>query len=557
MALNAISNWSKKTRILFWIGSTILILLIILAGLSIYLERALPEKLQAQINEKSGGLYRLSFREFRISLWRGAASMQGAVLAVDTAVFRQLPDSAQSASLITARVNRVQLSGFKVLRYVFSKKIALSEIRIDTPRVQIIRMRKETEKEEGGKESLYAQLPEAVQDARIGKLDIRGIDFRTVEKAQLRQGLGYLRRLSVLADDIRLTEEALDDSTRLWSAASLRIYGTGLSYYSPDGLYQYEISQLEAASDKGLLDIDSLHVRPRYPEREFARKLYYKGDRFDVRVAKIRLSGTDLKNLQKENRVLSRLLEIESPQIKVFNDKSRPEIKKIASDNFPALAFQRLPLSLSIDSLLVKEGNVYYREFNPKSRKIGTVSFEALNGTFSNVSNDPIVLKKNAWISSKIQAKFLGAPKLDVEIKWNMLDSAGAFTYAGTLQGVKAGYLNRLLEPIALVRAEEGQIDGVNFRVSANRFGAQVYTKLLYHDLKVAVLNESDGSLEKKGLFSLFVNWVAVKKSNPRKSGEEPVVAQISYEHPQDRSFFNLMWKALFNGFKENLGVPI
>jgi hypothetical protein len=79
--------------------------------------------------------------------------------------------------------------------------------------------------------------------------------------------------------------------------------------------------------------------------------------------------------------------------------------------------------------------------------------------------------------------------------------------------------------------------------------------KMLYEDLKVALLEKDKGAteLDKKSLMSFLANFV-IKNDNPR-GNEDPRIAQVHWERDPNRSLFNLCWKSLFKGIKETVGV--
>ena len=79
--------------------------------------------------------------------------------------------------------------------------------------------------------------------------------------------------------------------------------------------------------------------------------------------------------------------------------------------------------------------------------------------------------------------------------------------------------------------------------------------KMLYDDLKVAVLEKDKGEteLDKKFLTSLLANFV-IKNSNP-KEGDAVREEQVQYSRNTNRSLFNLCWKTLFTGIRQTVGI--
>jgi hypothetical protein len=77
----------------------------------------------------------------------------------------------------------------------------------------------------------------------------------------------------------------------------------------------------------------------------------------------------------------------------------------------------------------------------------------------------------------------------------------------------------------------------------------------MYSDLKVNLLEENaEGKKEKKGFLSFLANTILIKNDNPSK-GDPVRVANITFERVPQASFFNLMWKSVFLGIREAVGI--
>ena len=82
--------------------------------------------------------------------------------------------------------------------------------------------------------------------------------------------------------------------------------------------------------------------------------------------------------------------------------------------------------------------------------------------------------------------------------------------------------------------------------------------QLYYNKLKVKLLKEGeDGKpAQKKGLLSFLANTLIIKDANPSK-GDAVRTAKIHFERPAGASFFNLLWKSVFVGMRETVGLGI
>src|SRR5690606_14262808 len=175
-------------------------------------------------------------------------------------------------------------------------------------------------------------------------------------------------------------------------------------------------------------------------------------------------------------------------------------------------------------------------------------------GRIFNATNDQSRLAKNKFIDAHMQTSFMGKGDLNVHIKFDMLDEMGAFQYTGSLGNMPLQALNPVSKPLANVSLNSGEINKVDFTVKANLKGGGGKVTVAYNDLKVVLLKKDDekNTFKRRGLISLLANALIIKEDDPSK-GESIRVTNPYYERPSDASFFNLMWKVIFFGFRETV----
>jgi hypothetical protein len=544
---------NAKYKVFFWFGSLAFFLIISLIIAAYVLQSRVPALIKNTVQEKSSGVYELTFDSMKISLLKGYVKLSNIKLIPDTNMYDKMQKGKKASHLYQVEVESIDIADLNMLDFLLRKKFKVRSISILKPQITALRMTKEVKDE--NKEKLIDQLPTVFQISNINKLHIEGLSYRSVGlKDYQKNSSGKLAGINIEFTDIRIGSS--EDSSRFMCTENIRLYGKKIIYRTHDNLYTLRASNVELSTKEKQLEIDTFSVIPDYTEREFSLKLPFKQDRYDMIYPKIVVRNIDFNYLEKYGRLPVQVVEITDAVIRIFANKGMKEKRTIASDNFPALAFQRLSLPLTIDTIRIMRTDIYYKELNPKSQRAGTVLFSKLTGELTNVSNDSIQLKKNNWISSHFTTRFLGKPILSLSLNFNMTSKEGQFNYKGSLTGAPASFYNQLLIPIALAKAEKGFIRKVKFNVNADRYQARVMTELLYNDLKVAVLEANSGEIQKKGFLSLFVNWIAVKSDNPSKKDEKPRIATLIYKHPQEKTFFNLMWKSVYAGFKVNLGLP-
>lgn len=159
-------------------------------------------------------------------------------------------------------------------------------------------------------------------------------------------------------------------------------------------------------------------------------------------------------------------------------------------------------------------------------------------------------------MTADLTSYVMGEGKLDVNFKFDLNAKDGAFAYHGALVDMDGKALNRITKPLAMVRINSGHIDKLEFDIDANDRLATGKVNFAYKDLSVALLKKIKGEnrLVKQGLISFLANALVINSDNPNAQGVL-VTAPISRKRVETASFFNFIWKTLFDGVKYSIGL--
>ncbi len=215
----------------------------------------------------------------------------------------------------------------------------------------------------------------------------------------------------------------------------------------------------------------------------------------------------------------------------------------------------KVPFPLLIKNIVVTNSFIEYKERNAKSRKAGAVQFYNVAIHISPVTNIGSILEKDDRCVLNFQSKFLNQAPLQANLTMFLRNRSGKFGIKGSLGKIHTSYLNALTEPMALAKLESGTIRQMNFDFTGDDLQCQGKLQLLYDDLKISLLkkDKTDSGYSKKVLPSFAANMV-IKNENPSK-GEPPRVADPEFKRVIYKSFFNLLWKTIFIGVKESVGM--
>lgn len=552
-----------KKKIWKWFAAIVILLLLIAGGVALYFSAKWKPVLTAKIKEVvydgSKHLYQIDFKDISINLLSGSVTVDSISLRPDTAVFnaRKVAGTAPT-HLFSIRLAKLQLRSISLLKVYFDKEIEMNDIILDHPSINMI-YNKVYKKPDTSTDhrTLYQRISKTLKSVHINAIKIENADFDYVSGANGRI-LNSVKRLNVQVKDLLLNENSGADSTRFYYTKDVSFELSGYSSLSKNKMYTTKIDTIRGSARRKTISIKGLKMIPMYPDLTFSRMLKVQKDRYDLNFPQIYLRDVDFIQLNTDGILHAGALKISDGVAKVFMNRELPGQDIDKSKNFPHMALRKLPIQTTLDTLILKRVSVAYTEYNPITQKRGTVHIDELNGRIMNVTNDSVSLLKNHYAVAYLKAFMIKAVTLNIRIKFDLIAKNAAFNFKGNIGPMDMVKLNPLSKALGLVEIEKGSIQHIDFEANANAAGSTGIMHMYYQGLKVALLKEGeDGApAKKKGLLSFLANTLIVKDANPTK-GDAVRTAKINFQRPRGASFFNLLWKSVFVGIRETVGLGI
>ncbi len=323
-----------------------------------------------------------------------------------------------------------------------------------------------------------------------------------------------------------------------------------LSLESKDKTYHFNFDGISINSLQQSLHVHSFKIIPFTSEKKFADAFHFQKDRYDLS-----LTGLDLKNINM-NSLLDKKIEasefvIDNADAKISRDMHKPLQHKSKVGNYPSQMLMNLDVPVDIKKVAIRNANIEYRENEKASDSIGVIKFT--NGSFdiSNVTNISEAIQKDNKLNIAFEANALSAIPLKGNFKFVLGSKDGNFFVNAHGKAFDAKVLNKVSIPMALVKINSGKINSLDFHFTGNNKKASGSFLMNYEDMKIDVLKRDDDSkkIKKRGLLSFAANLLVQNKNSGNSFKAE-------YDRNIYKSFFNLVWKTIFAGMKETLGVP-
>jgi hypothetical protein len=237
--------------------------------------------------------------------------------------------------------------------------------------------------------------------------------------------------------------------------------------------------------------------------------------------------------------------------VKIYHDLHKPLQPKSKIGNYPSQMLMQFDHPINISLIKVKNAFIEYRENESVSDSVGVVKFTNTNLNISNVTNIPEAIQKNNELNISFDTRALSSIPLKGNFKFLLGNKNGDFLVNAHVKAFDARTLNKVSIPMALVKMNSGKINSIDFHINGNNTIARGSFLMNYDGMKIDILKRDKDTkkIKKRGLISLAAN--AIVNNNNSGIAVKPESKRNIY-----KSFFNLVWKNIFAGMKETLGVP-
>ncbi|RWU06369.1 AsmA family protein [Pedobacter chitinilyticus] len=549
----------RKRKFWYWtggiVGAIIILLGIAALVLSAKWKPTLTTKIKDGVKEASKGLYHVDFKDIHLNLLTGTAVLDSISLIPDTNVFNQLRANKEAPThLFKIKLAHLKISRVGVLTAYFKKKVALKAIILDKPSIDMIYHKVSKRRDAAKKEqTLYELISKSLKSISIGQIKVQDADF---DYYNGKQKLNAVKHLSINVKDVLIDSLSQFDTTRVFHSKNIGFELLGYQSVTKDKMYTLKLDTIRGSVTGKDLEIRGFKMVPMHPKLAFSRKYSAQKDRYDLSFQKISLAGIDYVGLNNNGELYVKEVNLGPAKVDVFMNRELPPPNIDKARNFPHVALRRLPISTVVERLKIAKVDVAYGEYNPKTKEIGTIKLSGLNGTVSNLTNDSARLSSQNHAYADLTTYVMGVAQMNVKIDFNLTAKNAAFQYKGTVKGFDLKALNAISKPLGQIAIESGKVTSAYFDVSTNSSGSKGVVNFFYTDLKIKMLGEDeDGKEKKKGLLSFLANTILIKDDNI--PGEKARKVTVIHERVPQASFFNLMWKTVFKGMREAVGIGI
>ncbi|RFS22509.1 hypothetical protein DVR12_11950 [Chitinophaga silvatica] len=516
----------------------------------------LKKELPAYVSAISDSLYDVRFQNLKLDVLSGSVLVEHLRMAPDTLVYQRLKGELRAPeNLYVVEIDKLELKYFKLLKYFIGKKLSAGEIVVSGSRVEV--EQNQTTIDTTAPKTAYQQITRSIKSLYIGNINLDSIAIKYVFiKKDSSRIIHQFRNLKMNINDLLIDSVALKDPTRFLYARNYEIGMKDYTHKSKDSLYTVYAKKIKYDAANRTFHIGQFQIEPRYDKDEFQKINGVQKDLYDIVFNDISIKELNPMLLLQEQQIWAERVDIGGGRFNIYRDRSLPEEPGNKLGKAPQQQLEKITIPFNFDTLVGNNVSIQYAEKNPATQQTGVINFRNIHGVFTNLTNIDSIIAQNNHLIANLDAIFMQSGKLRAKFDFILNDKTARFSVTGKLNNMNGKDLNVATKALAMLEIRSCDLQELDFNIKGDERKATGNMRLLYKNLRIAVLQQDKEHKEykRRGLLSFVANIMVIKDSNP-SPGDKERVATMNHNRDIHKSFFNLVWKTLFDGTKEIVGV--
>jgi hypothetical protein len=474
---------------------------------------------------------------------------------------KRQPGEQANRNLFDISARKFRIGGFDILEAYETGQFIMEGMVLTAPEVAILqdknvpeRPAREAELANG---EAMEQVAELIDAFRVGRIEVNEGTFTLQVLTDTIMTAHNLERVSVAIERFRLVDLEANDPLDMFEAEEIGVLVQDYRYILPDSLYALGVKEIRTTLRDPTLTIDSLRLVPLFKKEEYADRLQYAADRFDILVPGIQLQDINMRALFNNQDLIISRVQITDGQVDIYRDnrvQQDPDRRPKTLQNM----LRRVENYVKIDTIAIENAQITYSEIPPAGNEPAVLALNDIQMEISNVTNDSLLILHNPRTVIHASTQLMGASKLQVDFIFQLDHPEDLYTYEGTLDPMDFKSFNPLFEKMMFVRMEDGQINHIEFSVKATAHLAEGQMRFYYNDLEVRLIDkdnpENPGFVRRAGTW--LINTFVIKANNPTRRGKFRK-GDIGVDRDYEKSVFNHMSSAMMSGLISSLMPPL
>ena len=436
------------------------------------------------------------------------------------------------------------LNGFDMDHAYRNDQFLFESIQIDKPSFQLFNNAKDSLKFNPFKINLYPYFESFAEVFASKSIHVTDADISVFKNGKKK----FQEKIAFNLNDVRIGKESSQGF----------IHAEGYSFRIPNlkrqgKLYHYTIGNIFYSSASNRFSASDIHIIPNFSKEDHQKKVGFQSDYFTGKIDSIGIDQPNIRQWFDKEELIGKCLSVNGLKLDIYRDK-RTAFDQNRRPEMPQDLIKSLKYPFHLDSFKMVNSNIIYTEHHELADREGKISFDSIQARLMPFTNMKSSARKIPDFNLNGTATIMDSCKIMTNMNFQMNDPENLFTVNGSLSPFNMRILNPVLEPLASVSIRSGKVDRFNFTFSADKTSAIGHLFFGYDDLKISVLETKNGNIKEAKLASFLANSILLRSKNPR--GNEILLPEkINIQRDQKHSVLNYLWKSVFSGVRNTLGI--
>lgn len=543
-------SWFKRIiKFIFFFLLAIFLFLLLFANR--FVEPVLRSRLHTLIVQGSDSLYYYKLESLNANFFGGNVEVENLHLRVDsTRYYKMLEQDALPSLTMQLDLQKGRIEGLGVFSLIFGKQIKISEILSKEANIRLSRHVHKDSTKTSNVLPLWKAIQPSIKSISIDRINLDGVKLLyrnadTSESVKLQ-----FDRCEAVFKNIRIDSIATIDTSRIGFAKELSMQFYDLKFRTPDSTYKMKAELISYSSENKSLQIKDFKLQPTLEEKFFKYAIEQKNSYF-IEFKEMKFTNLLLDQYIHSNRIIADSVFISEPEINIGNDKTLPPSMESKIGKYPHQQLLKAEPAIIIKGMKLMNAKVVYTEKSEKTFKEASFAMDKMNALFSNITNDPTIIKQNSKCTGIIDAKIFSASPIQTKFIFYLDSTEGEFDIQGEVRNINAAQLNSISEPLSNNQIASLAIHSLKFQMHGDNFSTEGKVEMRYNDFAI-ILRKTDketGAAKTKRFLTKLLNKFAIYASNPSE-GRERVANNVVYARTSNKGFFGVIWKTIFAGMQ-------
>ena len=434
-------RWIKRVLIA---SVAVLLFLLLVASLNFYLSKVAARQFKKSVGIISNNLYEADFSALDVHLLSGKIILKNFRLKPRDAVFNRQKITDQPGTQYTLVASRIEINHFHPFKLYFQNRLQIDRITINQPKLNIDYQldTNSAAKPPASLKAVEAKLTGKLTSVRIALILLDELQLRYQQKLVTQENINHFEHVQIRATDFWVDKNSTPGENRFYFCKDITAIFKDFAGLSANKRYQYQAKAIVFSSSRSSIRLKSLFLRPANPNLKNTVTTDVTKPELSFEADSVNIIRFDYRRFLLDRNFIASQLSIYSGKATVFFDHRQAlQLKLVRRPGIYQL-LKSIPHDVAIKQVFIDNINFAYSEISPKTNLFGTMTFEQLGGTISNLNFGKDTANYPRDIVALLNANLMGYGKLNLYAHFDAANPNALLYYRGNLGTMNLANLN-------------------------------------------------------------------------------------------------------------------